>query len=105
MKAEAIVKELKKQYKKGSTLLVGIDGLGGAGKSTIAEEVSRLLEAEDIHTEIFHIDDFIHPKAVRYNDDYPQWEQYYYLQWRYEHFLSSVVKPLREEREAPPMEL
>ena len=105
MSAEMIVKDLKKHYTKGKTLLVGIDGLGGAGKSTVADEVSRLLEAEGINTEVFHVDDFIHPKAVRYNDDYPQWEQYYYLQWRYDYFLSAVVKPLRESMEVPPVEL
>ena len=105
MNAENIVKELMKQYKKGRTLLAGIDGLGGAGKSTVSDEVSRLLEADGINTEGFHIDDFIHPKAVRYNDEYPQWEQYYYLQWRYEYFLRAVVKPLREGREVPPIEI
>ena len=105
MNAENIVKELMKQYKKGRTLLAGIDGLGGAGKSTVSDEVSRLIEADGINTEVFHIDDFIHPKAVRYNDEYPQWEQYYYLQWRYDYFLSAVAKPVRESREVPPIEL
>lgn len=105
MSAGIIIKELKKHYTKGKTLLVGIDGLGGAGKSTVAYEVSRLLDAEGINTAVFHIDDFIHPKAVRYNDDYPQWEQYYYLQWRYDYFLSAVAKPVREGREVPPIEL
>ena len=105
MSAETIVKELKKRYTKGKTLLVGIDGLGGAGKSTVADDVRRLLDAEGINTSVFHIDDFIHPKAVRYNDDYPQWEQYYYLQWRYDYFLSAVAKPVRDGREVPPIEL
>lgn len=105
MNAELIAEELKKHYQKGKTLLAGIDGLGGAGKSTITEEAAKLLEAEGIHTEIFHIDDFIHPKAIRYNDDYPQWEQYYYLQWRYDHYINAVVKPSRENVTAPPVEL
>ena len=72
--------------------------------STIGE-IKNILEADNINTVIFHIDDFIHTRAVRYNDDYPQWEQYYYLQWRYDHYLSSVVRPLREGRELPPVEL
>ncbi|MBR0511958.1 MAG: uridine kinase [Ruminococcus sp.] len=105
MNAIAIAEEIKKRRRSGCTLLVGLDGLGGAGKSTASEEIKNILEANNINTVIFHIDDFIHTRAVRYNDDYPQWEQYYYLQWRYDHYLSSVVRPLREGRELPPVEL
>ena len=100
-----IVDEIMKRRSHGKTFMVGLDGLGGAGKSTAAEEVKRLLTEKGINAEIFHIDDFIHPKAVRYNDSYPQWEQYYYLQWRYAHFKQSVWAPVKEGRELPPVEL
>ena len=100
-----IVDEIMKRRSLGKTFMVGLDGLGGAGKSTAAEEVKRLLAEKGINAEIFHIDDFIHPKAVRYNDSYPQWEQYYYLQWRYAHFKQSVWAPVKEGRELPPVEL
>ena len=66
------------------TVILGLDGPGGAGKSTLAQTLSDSLSAEGRNTVVFHIDDFIHPRAVRYNDAYPQWEQYYYLQWRYD---------------------
>ena len=88
-----------------SVFMVGIDGLGGAGKSTVSEDIMRLLQDNGINTEIFHIDDFIHPRAVRYNDSYPQWEQYYYLQWRYDHFTEAVAGPARDGRALPPVEL
>lgn len=88
-----------------SVFMVGIDGLGGAGKSTVSEDIKKLLQDNGINTEIFHIDDFIHPRAVRYNDSYPQWEQYYYLQWRYDHFTEAVALPAREGRAFPPVEL
>lgn len=42
-------------------LLVGIDGCGGAGKSTLAEE----LAAEQENTQVVHIDDFYEPKDER----------------------------------------
>ncbi|EWM54040.1 uridine kinase [Ruminococcus flavefaciens] len=88
-----------------SVFMVGIDGLGGAGKSTVSEDIKRLLQDNGINTEIFHIDDFIHPRAVRYNDSYPQWEQYYYLQWRYDHFTEAVAGPARDGRALSPVEL
>ena len=46
-------------------IIVGIDGLGGAGKSTISIELSELLSRNQVHNLLFHIDDFIHPKAIR----------------------------------------
>jgi len=105
MNAAKITDEIMKRRSTDKTFMVGLDGLGGAGKSTVAEEVRKLLAEKDVNAEIFHIDDFIHPKAVRYNDDYPQWEQYYYLQWRYDHFLEAVAGPVRHGRELPPVEL
>ncbi len=37
----------------GETILIGIDGHGGSGKSTFADQLAKLLQAET-----FHIDDF-----------------------------------------------
>ena len=105
MNTEKIVEGIMKRRVPHKTLMVGMDGLGGAGKSTVAEEVKCLLTEKGINAEVFHIDDFIHPKAVRYNDGYPQWQQYYYLQWRYAHFKQSVSAPLKDGRELPPVEL
>ncbi len=79
--------------------MVGIDGAGGSGKSTLSEELCSMISANGTDCEIFHIDDFIHPRAVRYNDEYPQWEQYYYLQWRYDYFMENVALPLRRDGE------
>lgn len=79
-----------------TTLIVGIDGLGGAGKSTLAEQLVRLLQESGKSVFLLHIDDFIHPRAVRYNDAVPEWACYYYLQWRYE-ALRAVLAPLKRE--------
>ena len=77
------------------TLIVGIDGLGGAGKSTVSKETSKKLETDNYKVTVLHIDDFIQPRAVRYNDDYPEWECYYVLQWRYD-YLHRLIAPLRK---------
>lgn len=68
--------------------IIGIDGMGGAGKTTVSAQLSEQLTAQGIPAAILHIDDFIHPRCVRYRDDVPEWECYYYLQWHY--------SPLRE---------
>src|SRR4051794_35706380 len=38
------------------TVLIGIDGPGGAGKSTLADAIANSLEVRDV--EIVHVDDF-----------------------------------------------
>ena len=40
--------------------IIGIDGLGGAGKSTISENLCQKLEDNNYHPIWLHIDDFIH---------------------------------------------
>lgn len=87
------------------TIFVGLDGLGGAGKSTVSEEMQRILKNEEYNVFILHIDDFIHKRAVRYNDNYKEWECYYNLQWRYDYLLESVINPLKSGKESIKFEL
>ena len=46
-------------------LLVAIDGLGGAGKSTFSDGLVRRLQACQVDAEIVHMDDFYLPTAQR----------------------------------------
>lgn len=79
--------------------VIGIDGLGGAGKSTIAVSVKERLETKGYNAILLHIDDFIFQRSIRYNDAYPQWECYYELQWRYNYFVGvlSLIKSRDED--------
>ena len=79
----------------GNTFIVGIDGLGGAGKSTISETLRERLTKQHIRVILLHADDFIHPRAVRYNDSLPAWKCYYDLQWRYD-YLRDILQEMRE---------
>ncbi|MCM1500541.1 MAG: uridine kinase [Clostridium sp.] len=72
--------------------VLGIDGLGGAGKSSISEKICTEFEKSGRHTVLLHIDDFIHVREVRYNRDYPEWQCYYDLQWRYGYFIEILNK-------------
>lgn len=84
-----------KNLAENQVLIVGIDGLGGAGKSTVSEELCKLFRDENYSVTVLHIDDFIHPKSVRYNENYEEWECYYNLQWRYDYFLNDVIMPIK----------
>ena len=91
-----MLETIKKKLTDGKTVIIGIDGLGGAGKSSISEDIYEKLSGENIPIEVLHIDDFIHPKNIRYNDNYAEWECYYNLQWRYDYLLDSVINPIKQ---------
>ena len=71
--------------------LIGIDGLGGSGKTMYAYKLQRQLEG----SMILHLDDFVHKKEVRYNENYEEWYCYYHLQWRYDYLIQKLLLPLK----------
>ncbi len=95
MDAVFIAESITKLYNLEHNLIIGIDGLGGAGKSTVSEEIMSVLRSKGHDVLLLHIDDFIHPKSVRYNDDFAPWECYYNLQWRYDYLINEVISPIR----------
>lgn len=98
MVIKKIAEEIKKIHKADQTIFIGIDGLGGAGKSTISEKIVNYLN-NNYNVTLLHIDDFINPKSVRYNDNYPQWQCYYNLQWRYDYLKNEVVNPIKNDED------
>ncbi len=84
---------------KNGIVIIGIDGLGGAGKSTICKKICQDFEENNYHTILLHIDDFIHVRDVRYNSAYPDWQCYYDLQWRFDYF-SSIISEIKNSNEA-----
>lgn len=95
MEPNKIAMQVKKWYQPHHTLIVGMDGLGGAGKSTLSESLYQLLSEEHYNIVVLHIDDFIHPRAIRYEQGYAAWECYYYRQWRYDYLIEEIIKPIR----------
>ncbi|WBW95826.1 uridine kinase family protein [Oceanirhabdus sp. W0125-5] len=61
---EQLQSTLKNMPRKHPTLLVGIDGCGGSGKSTFTEELTKL----NSEITIIHMDDFYLPSKQRIND-------------------------------------
>ena len=76
------------------TPIIGIDGLGGAGKSTICESLREKLSDHGYQVVLLHIDELITKRNVRYNSQYPEWQCYYDLQWRFDYF-KNIVKQMK----------
>lgn len=60
---EQLLNALENSQRKQSTLLVGVDGCGGSGKSTFAKEI----EKSSPNITIVHMDDFYLPSCSRIN--------------------------------------
>jgi uridine kinase len=78
------------------TLIIGIDGLGGAGKTTIVNSLKLELSNKNYNSFILHIDDFIHPKIIRYIESKAEWYCYYNIQWRYNYLIKEIFMPIKE---------
>ncbi len=63
---ETIFNELDVLIKESNKLIIGVDGLGGSGKSTIAEKI-RQINPNKI--EVVHMDDFYFPTSMRYKNE------------------------------------
>lgn len=72
-------------------LIVAIDGLGGAGKTTVVKELVSALENEYI-INVLHIDDYIVESEKRYNTGNEEWFEYYYLQWDIKFIKECLLK-------------
>lgn len=95
---DIIFNSVMKTFDTNSIGIIGIDGLGGAGKSTISEKICQNFKDNNCHTILLHIDDFINVREVRYNSVYPDWQCYYDLQWRFDYF-SNVINQIKNNKQ------
>ncbi|MGE7842567.1 P-loop NTPase fold protein [Lysinibacillus sp. NPDC093712] len=72
-------------------LIVAIDGLGGAGKTSFVSKLASALK-NDCMVNILHIDDYIVESEKRYNTGNEEWFEYYYLQWDIKFIKECLLK-------------
>lgn len=76
-------------------LIVGIDGLGGAGKTTCAKNMEEALHHK-CEVTTFHLDDHIVERNKRYHTGFDEWYEYYYLQWDIGKLTANLFAPLSQ---------
>lgn len=93
---ELIVESVLEKYKtrpvKERPLIVALDGLSGAGKTTIVDKLKE--ELAPIHVVIIHIDDYIVERSKRYHTGFEEWYEYYSLQWDVEQLKEDLFEKL-----------
>lgn len=72
--------------------IVAIDGLSGAGKTTLVKHLERILE----NVVVIHIDDHIVERSKRYNTGHAQWFEYYQLQWDTKFLKEQLFQKIRQ---------
>ncbi len=77
--------------------IIGIDGLSGAGKTTITETIIKELTNAAYEVAVIHIDDLIVERAKRYNTGHPEWYEYYSLQWDVQETKEKLLEAVYKE--------
>lgn len=92
------VSELLLNYATNKPLLVGLDGVDGAGKTYMADELFLTLKPKTERQIVrISIDDFHNPRSIRYAKGKDSSEGFYQDSYDYEQFIKYVIKPLKTE--------
>ncbi|MFG3611310.1 kinase [Rummeliibacillus stabekisii] len=97
--AEKVSSQFLTRLNKDRPFIIGIDGLSGAGKTTLVKELARELDNQKYNLTTFHLDDHIVEKNKRYLTGQEEWYEYYYLQWDIECLRINLFEQLHEDSE------
>ncbi|MGE7931175.1 kinase [Viridibacillus arvi] len=96
--AEKILLQFATRKFKKRPLIVAIDGLSGAGKTTLVKKLEQELSNNNSSVVIIHIDDHIEKKHKRYETGHEEWYEYYYLQWDIKMLTISLFEGLKSNK-------
>ncbi|QMV44022.1 kinase [Cohnella cholangitidis] len=91
---EKLLSQYSTRSSKDRPFIVAIDGLGGAGKTTLVEKLEQELNNNNCKVVIIHIDDHIVEKNKRYQTGHEEWYEYYYLQWNLNKLTTNLFEVL-----------
>jgi len=81
-------------YRKTMPVLVGINGVDAAGKTTFADKLADRLKESNRQIIRASIDDFLNPKSIRYRKGRNSPEGYYQDSFNYHLIIDRLLKPL-----------
>jgi HAD superfamily hydrolase (TIGR01549 family) len=93
---EKILGEIERRKGKNRPFVAGISGIDGAGKTEFAEALERFLIARNYKTQVIHLDDFHHPKVLRYAGK-DQADNYFNRSFNINLIVEKLLKPIRRK--------
>ena len=81
-------------YQKDSPVLVGINGVDAAGKTTLADKLADRLKESDRQIIRVSIDGFHNPEAIRYRKGRNSPDGYYHDSFNHQLIIEKLLKPL-----------
>lgn len=86
------IKEGYDKHFKTRPYIIALDGLSGAGKTTLVNQIKETLD----NIVIIHIDDHIVEKSKRYDTGQEQWFEYYQLQWDTQYLKENLYQKIKQ---------
>lgn len=77
-----------------ASLLVGISGIDGSGKSTMARRVVERLKSQGLRASLISLDAWHHPPEKRFNKDDPA-RHFYQHAFRFDELFDILINPLK----------
>lgn len=94
-KYDSLINQIKTGYEnhnKTRPYIIALDGLSGAGKTALVNQLKEILD----HIVIIHIDDHIVERSKRYDTGQEQWFEYYQLQWDTKYIKENLHQKIQQ---------
>lgn len=83
--------------RRGTPLIVGVNGAYTSGKTMIADGLQAYLRAQGVKTQLLHYDDFHNPFSSIEWDEHTEIDAFYNRAFNPEKLVRDVLQPFREE--------
>ena len=96
---DALAAAIAAARRPGRPVVVGVTGIDASGKSHLTAELAALLRGSGTAVQVVHVDDFHHPRRLRYAPGVSEPERYLRHSFDFPRLIHHVLEPLRRHGE------